>query len=455
LKKTVPSAKIISVRDSKNLLLIKEKRAPNMNYKQNEKIMQVTEKTLVVGVDIAKETHYYRAFNYRGLELARVYSFSNNHAGFESFRQWCEEIMRKNNLDKLIIGMEPTGHYWFTFAEYCRDNDMKIVLVNPFHVKRSKELDDNSPTKTDRKDPKTIAKLVIDGRFVEIYIPTGVYAELRGVLRMYDHVNGCKSVVDNKIQQWLDIYFPEFMEVFGSWNCKSAMITLRQFPLPSMIVELGETKVLEEWKKEIKQGVGKKRVRKLVETAQKSIGSKEGLKMAVRELQYLISEYDVYVKQMEEIKTEMENLLEQIPAAKKALKIKGMGVVTVAGIIAEIGEFSRFEDARQIQKYAGLNLVENSSGKHKGETTISKRGRKRLRSLLFRVIMPMVANNPEFKELHQYYTKRKENPLKKKQSLILLCCKLIRILYAIMTKDVEYDGSKLMKDIKRASKEAA
>lgn len=356
-----------------------------MNYKQNDKILQVTEKTLVIGVDIAKETQFCRAFNYRGIELDKVYWFSNDRSGFDSFKEWSEQLMSINGLDKLIIGMEPTGHYWWNLGEYCRNNSMRIVLVNPFHVKRSKELDDNSPTKNDRKEPKTIAKLVIDGRFVETYMPTGIYAELREAARMYDHVIGCKSVVENKILQWLDNYFPEFTEVFGSWDCKSGMITLREFPLPSMIVELGETKVLETWKKEIKQGVGKKRAQKLVEFAKRSVGSKEALKMGARELSYLISEYDVYVKQIDEIKIEMESLLKQIPGAKEVLNIKGMGFVTAAGIIAEIGDISRFQDARQIQKLAGLNLVETSSGKRKGETTISKRGRKRLRTMLFRL----------------------------------------------------------------------
>ena len=426
-----------------------------MNYKQNEKILQVTEKTLVVGVDIAKETQFCRAFNYRGLELGKVYSFSNDRSGFDNFKEWSEYLMKQNNLDKLIIGMEPTGHYWWNLGEYCGDNAMKIVLVNPFHVKRSKELDDNSQKKTDRKDPKTIAKLVIDGRFVETYMPTGIYAELRSAVRMYDHVLGCKSVVENKILQWIDNYFPEFTDVFGSWDCKSGMITLREFPLPSMIVELGEIKVLETWKKEIKQGVGIKRAQKLVEVAKITVGSKEAHKMGIKELCYLINEYDVYVKQIDEIKVEMESLLKEIPGAKEALKIKGMGFVTVAGILAEIGDISRFQDARQIQKYAGLSLVETSSGKHKGETTISKRGRKRLRMMLFRVMMPMVANNAEFKELHKYYTRRKDNPLKKKQSLILLCCKLIRVLFAVLTKGVEYDGSKLMKDIRRPMEQAA
>lgn len=346
-----------------------------MNYKQNEKIIQVTEKTLVVGVDIAKELHYARAFNFRRIELDKVISFRNDLNGFKNFKGWIEKVMIENGLDKVIIGFEPTGHYWYNLAEYCRNNDLKYVMVNPFHVKRSKELDDNSQTKNDRKDPKTIAKLVTDGRYFETYVATGIYAELRNVVKVYEHVTGCKSVVDNKITQWLDNYFPEFTTVFGDWEGKTAMITLNSFPLPSMIVELGEIKVLETWKKEIKQGVGKKRAHKLFEMAKDSVGCTEGLKMAVRELKYLLSEYKMYLEQLEEIKVEMEELLNQVSGAKEVLGIKGIGIVSAASIIAEIGDISRFEDARQIQKYAGLNLIENSSGKHKGQTTISKRGR--------------------------------------------------------------------------------
>ena len=420
-----------------------------MNYKQNEKILQVSEKTLVIGIDIAKEVHYARAFNYRRIELNKVIPFTNNQEGFKSFKNWVLEVMKENDLDKIIIGFEPTGHYWYNFAEFCRNNDFKYVMVNPFHVKISKEMDDNSQTKNDRKDPKTIAKLVIDGRYFETYVATGVYAELRNIVKMYEHVIGCKSVVENKIIQWLDNYFPEFTTVFGNWDCKSAMITLKSFPLPSMIVELGETKVLETWKKEIKQGVGMKRAQSLLAAASRSVGCTEGLRMGQKELEYLIKEYEMYLGQLEEIKSEMEILLMQVPGAKEILEIKGIGLVTATAIIAEIGDISRFEDARQIQKYAGLNLIETSSGKHKGQTTISKRGRKRLRGFLFKVIMPLVGKNEEFKALHEYYVTRKDNPLKKKQSLILLCCKLIRVLFAILKKGISYDGKRLMSDIRR------
>ena len=94
-------------------------------------------------------------------------------------------------------------------------------------------------------------------------------------------------------------------------------------------------------------------------------------------------------------------------------------------------------------------MVENSSGKLKGETTISRRGRKRLRYLLFEVAMSLVAKNPEFRELHNYYTTIRQNPLKKMQSLMAIAAKLIRVFYAMLTKGVDYDPKKMVSDIKR------
>ncbi|HCS72731.1 MAG TPA: IS110 family transposase, partial [Clostridiales bacterium] len=151
--------------------------------------------------------------------------------------------------------------------------------------------------------------------------------------------------------------------------------------------------------------------------------------------------------QLSEIEAEMEELALQVPGVKEMLTIKGVGITTAAGFMAEVGDISRFTHPNQIQKLAGLNLVENSSGDHKGQTTISKRGRSRLRSVLFKAIMPLVAKNDEFKLLHEHYTTRRENPLKKKQSLILLCCKLIRIFYALINKRVAYSPERLMKNI--------
>lgn len=420
-----------------------------MKYTQNAKIMQITEKTLIIGVDIASEVHYARAFDFRGIEHGRILRFTNDATGFIEFAAWAEEIKNKNNKSKVIVGMEPTGHYWFNIAPYLKDQGMKIVLVNPFHVKRSKELDDNNPTKNDRKDPKTIAMLVKDGRYMEPYIPEGVYSELRTAMETRWQIVKQLNAIRNRMLRWLSIYFPEFNKVFGDWEGKAALIVLKEFPLPAQIIKQGATGIVARWKQDKMRAVGIKRATELVEAAKTSVGIKEGIAAAMNDITILLEDYDLKMKQYERVMALVEQLSKQIPGMEEMLNMKGVGLIMAAGFVAEVGDAFRFEHSKQIQKLAGLNLKENSSGKHKGKSTISKRGRSRLRAILFQGMLPLVAKNEEFKALHQYYTTREENPLKKKQSLILLCCKLIRIFHTLLTKQVAYDPEKMMSDIKR------
>ena len=118
-----------------------------------------------------------------------------------------------------------------------------------------------------------------------------------------------------------------------------------------------------------------------------------------------------------------------------------------------MGDITRFDDVKEIQKLSGLSLVACSSGKHNGQTKISHRGRKRLRYWLFQAAKSAVCHTEEFKALHVYYTTRSENPLKKMQSLIVIVCKLLRLIYTILKKGVTYDPEKMLRDIVRRKKE--
>ena len=102
------------------------------------------------------------------------------------------------------------------------------------------------------------------------------------------------------------------------------------------------------------------------------------------------------------------------------LAIKGIGMITIAGFLVEVGDVRRFESPEQIQKLAGLSLREKSSGKHKGQTNISKRGRSKLRAVLFNAVISLIAKNPEVQSLHEDYTTRANNSLKKKQFVIAI-----------------------------------
>lgn len=421
-----------------------------MNFTQNEKIKQVTEETLVVGIDVGSETHYARAFNWRGIEFStKPFPFSNTKEGFTGLLEWMHEIADKYGMNKIIPGMEPTGHYWLNLGKYLQDNGMKPVLVNPFHVKQTKELDDNSPTKNDRKDPKVIAKLVNDGRYSYPYIPEDVYAELRTASNLRFRLTSELIAVKNRIQRWFSIYFPEYQTVYGSFDAISSIMILKKAALPEDIIALGAEEINRTWREAKLRAVGMKRAKTLVEAAERSIGSREGLRAARMEIREYLEDLEDKNRRLDKVMGFIEDLCKEIPHVENLLEIKGVGIKTVSGFVAEVGEIGRFTDPKQIQKLAGMALKENSSGKHKGETTLSKRGRKRLRHLLFEVSMSLVSKNPEFRELHHYYTTRTKNPLKKMQSLMAVANKLIRVFYTILTKGIKYDGTKMLGDIVR------
>ena len=160
-----------------------------MNLTQNDRLNQVTSETLIVGVDVGSQIHFCRAFDWRGFELSRrVFKFSNTGMGFLTFLRWTEELMNQTGMKKVIVGCEPTGCYWLTFQKFLQDRGIQLVTVNPFTVNRSKELDDNSPEKSELKDPKTIALLVKDGRYSTSYLPSGVYAEIQ-------EASGCRDQI--------------------------------------------------------------------------------------------------------------------------------------------------------------------------------------------------------------------------------------------------------------------
>jgi|SRR5690625_44373 len=418
-----------------------------MNYNQNEKILQLTDKTLIIGVDIAKHTHVARAQDFRGVQFGKPLYIENSFEGFQMFTRWMNDLTAQNEKTDVIIGMEPTGHYWLPLAYWLMEKQLKVVVVNPAHVKKSKELDDNSPTKNDVKDARVISRLIQDGRYSEPHLPEGTYAELREGMNMYEQLMKDLQAVQGRVHQWIDRYFPEYTTVFANWEGQSSIQVLKMGLFPEEILETDEMTILTEIRKEVKRGVGLKKIRQLKEVARHSIGIQEGKTMARMKINTLMDQYTLLHKKINEIWEMIEGLTSTIPGVKEMTDIKGIGDITIAAFLAEVGNLNNYEHPEQIIKLAGLNLRLATSGKWKGQTVITKRGRPKLRALLFKVILPLVNHNPAFKAMHEYFTTRKENPLKKKQSLIALCCKLIRVLFAVGKKQVAFSPEKMLNDI--------
>lgn len=180
---------------------------------------------------------------------------------------------------EILVGFEPTGHYWMNLAAYLSAYGIPFIMVNPLHVKKSKELDDNLQTKNDQKDALVIALLMRDGRFSYPRILEGVEAELRNGATLRSKIQEDLNALQNRIIRWLDRFFPEFMSVFKNFG-KMAYAVLEKTPLPVDILGKSPEELLFSYR----QVDGLKspqlpKAKQLVEAAQHSIGLTEGLQM--------------------------------------------------------------------------------------------------------------------------------------------------------------------------------
>ena len=411
-----------------------------MKDSQTKKLMAITTGTLVVGVDIAKRVHWARFVDYRGIELGKALKFDNTIGGFKSIVGQIEKICGDNKLNDIIVGVEPTGVYWKPFANYLKQSGITIVTVGTYQTKMAKSLDDNSQTKSDPKDAITIARLVKDGRYQEVYMPDDIYGELRVLTGLRFQLNDKLYAVKNRIHNVLDEYFPEFTSVFKSpFTGKASVQILKSCPFPAKIMKLGVEGVLIEIKKAVKKTVGRKKAQQLVDTAKSSIGVTYGSASAETKLSMLVEDFELIVRQLEEVENKMKEALDKTGLYEILIGIDGIGVVSAANILGEVGDMNRFKHERQIHRLAGYNLTENSSGNSKSKTHISKRGRKRLRSVMFQVAMVMVANNKEMKAFYEHLKNREKNPLKRKQALVVVAKKVLTIIFKLVTKKQKYN----------------
>ena len=418
-----------------------------MNSKWNDKLNQVTENTLIVGMDIAKSTHYACFVDERGRVLEKAFAVHQSREGFEALYQNVLRAMKAHGKTDVIVGIEPTGHYWMNLAYFLDSYGIPLVMVNPLHVKRSKELDDNLQTKNDKKDAVVIARLIKDGRFSYPRILKDIEAELRIGSTLRSKLTEDLSSLKNRIIRWLDRYFPEFPQVYPTFG-KMAFATLEKTPLPQDIVG----KTAEELVFLYRQVEGMRapqlpKAKLLVDVANQSIGLTEGSQMARFEIATLIRQYRMLEEEIEEVNSQLAELAKSTEEYVYLSSVPGLGDATIVDLLSEVGSFSHYEDPRQLIKLAGLTLRENSSGQHQGRKQISKRGRKRLRNVLFKVIVPLIRHNEAFKRLHEYYTTRQQNPLRGKQSMVVLCGKLLKVLHGICKKKVHFDERHMMNDL--------
>lgn len=394
-----------------------------------KKTRAVNQNVLIATVDGGKDTHYgyYRCPD--GTE-GRSLPFWNNGRGFQEFWERISAAARTHGLEEIIIGFESTGPYMEPLAQFLRTKKgIRLVQVNPMHTKRLKELSGNSPLKTDRKDPKVIADIIELGHALTVVIPEGPAAELRRLTQARERTIESRTRLFNQLQCLLVISFPEFLQVMKDVKTASAQHLLRHYPTAQDIITLGEPALAALLRKVSRGKLREDRARALFEAANESVGVREGRSSMLLEIGLMLDTIATYDRFIEGVETEMLRHLEQIPYSHLILSLKGVGPVTAAGLIGEVGDFTKFNTISEVMKLAGLDLYEVSSGKHRGKLCISKRGRPHMRKLLYLAALSTVRKGGV---MHEWYKRALDRGMIKTKALVAVSRKLLGIIFALV-----------------------
>lgn len=391
---------------------------------------------LIVTIDVGKLYNYGYGRTTSGKELP-VFSFSNTGNGYEELLSRLRSFKEKHGLKRCIFGLEATGSYGLALIHFLKRKGLEVVQVNPMHTKRVKELTDNSPNKTDRKDPKVIADIIELGNYLQVIVPRGAAAELRGLVQLREQIKRDIHRNYNRIEALLFAIFPEFFRVMKDIRLKTSRYLLGHYTTPESIVNLGVEELAAIMERISKKRLGRERAEEYFKAAQSSGGKKEGVEIDVMGILHYLE----IIEQLEIKKRYIEQkmgriLLERIPYSKNILSIKGVGLITTATLIGEVGDLKEYRSYHEVEKLAGLSLYEISSGLHKGSRHITKRGRSLLRRTLYFMAINVVRERGILYDVYQMHLSK---GMAKPKALTAVSRKLLAIIFALVRDNTIYE----------------
>ena len=404
---------------------------------------RIGKETLIVGVDIGNAFNAVGFMNKEGNILGKCAKVYNNREGFEQFINMIEELKAKDGFRDVLIGMEPTGHYWRKLAYFAKDHGYEVRFVRTTALKHHRELDESSSAKSDQRDALTIANITREGRYIDTVIEDGVLRQLRTLSKARERLLRYSVSAKNSLHAALDDYFPELHEIFWSMGSRSLWAILEKCPFPQDVA-LMKVSTLQELIGRIsrKQAGSVQKAKELYEAAQKSIGVKQIGSADRYRVGMCLEEVKRTVLTLKNIDIQLKRMLKEIPSASYLMSIPGIGPLSAAVYLGELGDPTHFHNARQIVKYAGYDPQESDSGSRVGRRFISKKGRWLLRKYLFFMSMRVVVLSKYFQE---YYLRKLETKNRvgqqprRKEMLCAVAIKLIKVIFALLRDKREFE----------------
>ena len=368
-----------------------------------------------VGIDVAKDKHDCFILSSEGEILADVFTIANNRDGFETLLQRIRSCVRPT--DNIKVGLEATGHYSYNILGFLLEKGMPTFLINPLHTNLYRKSLSLRQTKTDRIDARTIASMLMSDVDLKSYTDTAYHNE------------ELKSLTRYRFARLVNILFPELETLVPTLHMASVYAMLSEFPGAKQIACAHLTHFKTILSDASKGRYDRDKAVEIREAARRSIGSAMPAKSL--ELQHTIRLIRELDKEIEEIEAAIKAIIDEM--APPILTIPGISYRMGAMILAEIGDFSRFDSPDKLLAYAGLSPSTYESGKLKATGAyahMEKRGSRYLRYALFNAAKYVCIWEPSFAA---YLARKRAEGKHYNVAISHAAKKLVRLIFALQT----------------------
>lgn len=380
---------------------------------------------IYVGIDVAKDKHDCFITNSDGEVLFQSFTILNNREGFETLFKTIESVSK--DLSKVKVGLEATGHYSYNLLGFLFSKGLPTYVINPLHTNLYRKSLSLRKTKTDKVDAHTIASMIMSDVNLKSYSDTSYHnEELKSLTRYrFDKVKE-RAKLKSSVSRLICILFPELEKLVPTLHMVSVYALLSEFPSASAVASAHLTRLSNLLSESSKGRYGKDTAIIFREAARMSIGSHMPAKSL--ELKHTIKLIQELTIEIDEIETEIKRIMdEQIHSP--ILTIPGISYRMGAMIIAEIGDFSRFDSADKILAYAGMSPSTYQSGQLDNcYSHMEKRGSRYLRYALYNATKYVCHWDESF---GAYLEKKRAEGKHYNVALSHATKKLVRLIYAM------------------------
>lgn len=386
-----------------------------------------------LGIDIGKNTHCASMMDDTGKVILKAFTFPNTTLGGNSLLDTINEFI--SSPKDLTIGMEATGHYWLALYSFLLDKAFTIHVVNPIQTDGWRKGTEIRKRKTDIIDSILIADLMRYGSFIETKLSDeNVYA-LRTLCRFRSYLVDSISDLKRKIICVLDQVFPEYQSVFKNVFGKTSKEILLSYPTPSELEQLDVDSLANLLAELSRKKINADTAEKLSMFASNSFGLTFCKDSFSFQLKMLIEQMKFIEAQVKDTESEIKSILAIINSP--ITSITGIGSITGAVILGEIGDISRFSSPSKLVAYAGIDASVTQSGQYESSHNVmSKRGSPYLRRALFQAALVASTRDPV---LSAFYQKKRSEGKHHLTCIGAVSRKLCYIIHSVLKNNKPYE----------------